>query len=151
MEKLTQLLFVCIIKKGLAPTKSSTNNYVCHNPVMVLILDGNSAMNAHKRSNLCYLTCLKLLITSRAVTNRIFIDQKYLLSFMCAQHVLSYYLSYHEGYWPDIRKFYYPVYSYALPTLLLTTVKSERIMVLNLDGNTETGAHVSSNFCYLSW
>ena len=38
----------------------------------VLTLDGNSEIGAHERINLCYLTCIRLLISSRAVTHRIF-------------------------------------------------------------------------------
>ena len=45
-------------------------------PYMVLILDGNSEIDARVRSNLCYLTCPRLLISSRAVTNRIFFYPK---------------------------------------------------------------------------
>ena len=39
---------------------------------MVHILDGNSEIVAHVKSNLCSLICLRHLIRSRAVTNRIF-------------------------------------------------------------------------------
>ena len=39
---------------------------------MVRILDGNSGVGAHVRSNICHLICLRDLIKSRAVTNRIF-------------------------------------------------------------------------------
>ena len=46
---------------------------ICRNvATMVLILDGNSEIGAHVRSNLCYLSCLKHLIRSRIDTNRIF-------------------------------------------------------------------------------
>ena len=41
-----------------------------------IILDGNSEVCAHVRSNLCYLICLRQLIRSRAATNRIFSLQK---------------------------------------------------------------------------
>ena len=44
--------------------------------MMVSILDGNSRIGAHVRSNLCYLICLRYLIRSRAVTNRIFFSPK---------------------------------------------------------------------------
>ena len=37
---------------------------------MVFITDGYSIIGAHVRSNLCYLICLRLLISSRAVTNK---------------------------------------------------------------------------------
>ena len=37
---------------------------------MALILDGNSEIGSHVRSNLCYLICLRHLIISGAVTNR---------------------------------------------------------------------------------
>ena len=40
---------------------------------MVLILDGNSLRGAHVRRNICYSTCSRLFITSRAVTNRVFL------------------------------------------------------------------------------
>ena len=36
---------------------------------MVLMLDGSSEIGKHRRSNLCYLICLRHLIRSRAVTN----------------------------------------------------------------------------------
>ena len=39
--------------------------------IMVLISDGNSEIDAHVRSNLCYVICLRHLINSRVVTNRI--------------------------------------------------------------------------------
>ena len=39
---------------------------------MVIILDGNSEIGAHVRSNFCYLTPLRHLIRSIAVTNLIF-------------------------------------------------------------------------------
>ena len=45
-------------------------------PTMVLILDGNSVMNAHVRSNLYCLICLRHLIKSRAVTNQFFFNPK---------------------------------------------------------------------------
>ena len=35
----------------------------------VLVLDGNSEIGAHVRSNLCYLICLKLPVIKRAVKN----------------------------------------------------------------------------------
>ena len=43
---------------------------------MVLSLDGNSFNGAHVRSNLCYLICLRLLISSRAGTNQIFLSER---------------------------------------------------------------------------
>ena len=58
---------------------------------MVFILDGNSYIGAHVRSNLCYLICLRHLIRSKEAQNKIFVSfTKYLFSFMRAQHVLSY-------------------------------------------------------------
>ena len=59
---------------------------------MVLILDGNSLICAHVKHNLCYSTCLRHLIISRAVTNRVFLFEKELFSLMRAPHVLSYHL-----------------------------------------------------------
>ena len=59
---------------------------------MVFILDGNSEIEAHVRSNLCYLTCIRLLIKARAVTNRIFSILKDIFSFILAQHGMSYHL-----------------------------------------------------------
>ena len=41
--------------------------------VMVLILDGSLEIDAHVRSNLCYLIYLKHLIRSRGITNWIFV------------------------------------------------------------------------------
>ena len=52
---------------------------------MVLILDGNSDIGAHVKSNLWYLIGLKHLIRSH-----IFSQQEKLFSFMRAQHVQSY-------------------------------------------------------------
>ena len=46
-----------------------TTFYIINIDTMVLILDGNSG--AQVKSNLCYLTCLRRFIRSRAVTNRI--------------------------------------------------------------------------------
>ena len=37
---------------------------------VVLILDGNSEIGAHVKSNLCYLICLRRFIRSRAVKDR---------------------------------------------------------------------------------
>ena len=39
------------------------------------MLDGNSEIGAHVRSNLWYLTCVRLLISSRAGTNRVFLPE----------------------------------------------------------------------------
>ena len=59
---------------------------------MVLILVGNSEIGAHVLwSKLCYLICLRHLIRSRAIANRIFFLRK---DFMRAHHVMSYHLSY---------------------------------------------------------
>ena len=59
------------------------------NQTMVLILDGDSEIEAHVRLPLCYLICLRHLIRSGGAT-----IQKYLVSFMRAQHVRSYLLIY---------------------------------------------------------
>ena len=40
-------------------------------PALVLILDVNSEKGAQVRSNLCYLICLRHLMGSRAVKNRL--------------------------------------------------------------------------------
>ena len=50
----------------------------------VHILDGNSEIGAHARSNLCYLICVRHLNRSRGVTNPFY--------FMRAQQVLGYHL-----------------------------------------------------------
>ena len=42
---------------------------------MVLILDGNSLKGAHVRRNISYSTCSRHLITSRAVTIRVFLPE----------------------------------------------------------------------------
>ena len=42
---------------------------------MVLMLDAKSQIGAHGRSNFCYLTCIRLLISSREGTNRIFLSE----------------------------------------------------------------------------
>ena len=49
--------------------------------LMVLILDGNSEIGSHVRSNLCCLICLRHLIRSRTLTNRIFFSQKITICF----------------------------------------------------------------------
>ena len=61
---------------------------------MVLILDGNSEIGAHVRSNLCYLICLGHWIRSRVVINRDFFYEKNPILFMHAQFILSYHLIY---------------------------------------------------------
>ena len=40
--------------------------------LMVPLLDGNSEIGEHVRSILCYLNCIRHLIRSRAVKNRVF-------------------------------------------------------------------------------
>ena len=47
----------------------------------ILISDGNSEKGAHVRSNLFYL------MTSRAITNRIFFLRKVIFSFVCARNM----------------------------------------------------------------
>ena len=49
---------------------------------MVLICDGNSEIGAHVESNLCYLICLRHLIRSKAVTNRIYFSPETLFFFL---------------------------------------------------------------------
>ena len=44
--------------------------------IMVLILDSNSLRGAHVRRNICYSTCSRHFITSRAVTNWVFLPEK---------------------------------------------------------------------------
>ena len=52
----------------------------CHSLVAAtivgLIVDGNSEICAHVRSNLCYLLCLSHLFRSKTVTNMIFFSEK---------------------------------------------------------------------------
>ena len=57
-------------------------------------INGNSKIGAHVRSYHCYLMCFRHLIRSREDTNPIFIFGKDILSFIVAQHVLSYHLIY---------------------------------------------------------
>ena len=76
------------LSQGQMPTKMQKKTWGS----MVLILDGNSLKGAHLRRNLYYSTCLRLLISSRAVTNLIFFIRKDLFSFMREQHVMSYHL-----------------------------------------------------------
>ena len=45
-------------------------------PCMVLILDGNSLRGAHITRNISYSTCSRHLISSRAVTNRVFYPKR---------------------------------------------------------------------------
>ena len=51
---------------------------------MVLILDGNSYLGAHLGSNRCYLTCIRLLISSKTVKNRVFFLKRPLVLYACA-------------------------------------------------------------------
>ena len=59
---------------------------VCRAYTMVPILDGNSHVSAHLRSNPCYLICLRPLIRSRAVTLWIFFypEKKPIILHACA-------------------------------------------------------------------
>ena len=59
---------------------SGTYNVLMSVPCRVHILDGNSEIGAHVRSNLCYFICLRHLIRSRAVTYRIFFLRTNVLS-----------------------------------------------------------------------
>ena len=55
------------------------------NMLMVLMLDGYLEMDAHVRSDLCYLICSKHLFRSRAVTNLIFfLQMRPIFVHMCA-------------------------------------------------------------------
>ena len=58
----------------------------------VLILDGNSELRAHVRSNICYLICIRNINRSKAVAYRIFFYRKSQFLLMRAQHDMSYYL-----------------------------------------------------------
>ena len=55
------------------------------NPWYLNYVDANSEIGAHVRSKLCYLFCLRHLITPRAVTNRFFLLRKDQFSFMRAK------------------------------------------------------------------
>ena len=57
-----------------------------------LILYGDSNIGTHVRSNLCYLICLRHLLISREVTNRIFFLRKDQFSSMRGQHIFRYHL-----------------------------------------------------------
>ena len=53
--------------------------------VMLLILDGNSEIGAHVRSNHCYLIYLRKLIRSKTFTNRfVFSKKTHFYSCVCA-------------------------------------------------------------------
>ena len=69
---------------------------------MVFRLDGNSEIGAQAKCHLFYLIYLMHFI-SRAVTNRIFFQQK-LFSFIRSQHVLSYHPIYVPWQWTDDQK-----------------------------------------------
>ena len=62
--------------------------------IMDRILNGNPEIGAHVRSNHFYLICLRLVIRSRVVKNRMFFIRKDVFSFMYAQYVLIYHLIY---------------------------------------------------------
>ena len=51
---------------------------------LVPILNGSSEIGAHVRSNLCDLICLRHLIKTRAVTNRIFSPKRFISLHACA-------------------------------------------------------------------
>ena len=61
--------------------------------IMAFMSDGNSKTSAHVKSNLCYSICLRCLIRSRTVKNRIFFNRKDHIFVMRAQHVLGYHLT----------------------------------------------------------
>ena len=63
---------------------------------MVRILDGNSEIGAHVRSNLCFLICLRRFIKSREVTNLNLFFGKGPVSFMRAQYI--YHLNKYHGW-----------------------------------------------------
>ena len=66
---------LCTVRACCLYTKIRTMKFV-ENFVMVLILNFNSVIGAHVRSNLYHFICLRHLIRSRAVTNRIFFSPK---------------------------------------------------------------------------
>ena len=59
---------------------------------MVLMLDGNSELGGHARSNLCFVISLRQLKSSGAVTKRNLFHPKGTFSFIRAQFFLSYHL-----------------------------------------------------------
>ena len=78
------------------------NNVHC----MVLKSDGNSEIGAHIRINLSYLICLRHLIKSRSVTNRIFFFSKkpifliyFELPFRISDWVFTIYFFYDQFYY----------------------------------------------------
>ena len=56
----------------------------------LVILDGNSNIDAQESINLCYLICARHLIRSYVVSNVVFLFRKDIFSLMHAQHALSY-------------------------------------------------------------
>ena len=61
---------------GRASTTYTLSNLFSSLISMVFLLDGNSVIGAHVESNLCYLKCLRHLIRSRAVINRMFFSKE---------------------------------------------------------------------------
>ena len=59
---------------------------------MVLVLDGNTEIGTHVKRNLEYLICLRHLIRSKVVTNRLLFLRVYIFFFMRAQIDLCYHL-----------------------------------------------------------
>ena len=51
------------------PVKNIHVGLISPRTLMVLILDGDSEIDTHVRSNICYFICLRHLIRSREVTN----------------------------------------------------------------------------------
>ena len=70
--KLRVIFFVSAKSKRLFMHLPSCNPELY--PAIVLMLDGSSEVGAHVRSILCYLNCLRYLITTTA--NRIFVSEK---------------------------------------------------------------------------
>ena len=103
---------------------------------MVLILDGNSEIDAHARSNLSYLICSRPLIRL-AVTNRIFPRKRPIFPYTCATcSELPY----------DKRTMARPVigmnFGIIAQTRMLRPLKWAQSMVFILDGCSFHVAHV---------
>ena len=113
--------------------------------IMVILLDCNSEISSHVRSHLCYLICLRHLIRSRAVTNRIFFLQIYIIR---SQYVLSHHLIKHHNLSSEKISHIYGQYlcSCQLPSPN-PILHNQKIV----ESDSETGKNLSGSFVCIFW
>ena len=115
--------------------------------VHALILDGNSEIGAHVRSNLCYLICLRHLIRPRAVGWYFILSEKTYLpsyvrnrlwvTFLCKHHV------YNNRFYYGLRYYFFISGDLAQKSIFFSHCVSFHVGTHGtiLDGNSEIGAH----------